>query len=130
MARYLASGFSKLGGSAIWAGIRHIHAFTQLSSPESVFSALNLLGFGVFGGAEATGFEPILSTPEYRWRSVNTDLGDCPSSVKHYQTLFGATRQRSGGAVNAPVVDVLNQIEAKHGRWGFGLCCYWIRNHG
>jgi putative transposase len=31
---------------------------------------------------------------------------------------------------DAPVVDVLNQIVAKHGRWGFGLCFYWMRNHG
>ena len=23
---------------------------------------------------------------------------------------------------DAPVVDVLNQIVARHGRWGFGLC--------
>ena len=31
---------------------------------------------------------------------------------------------------DAPVVDVLNQIVAKHGRWGFELCFYWMRNHG
>ena len=31
---------------------------------------------------------------------------------------------------DAPVVDVLNQIIAKHGRWGFELCYYWMRNHG
>jgi putative transposase len=30
----------------------------------------------------------------------------------------------------APVVDVLNQIVAKHGRWGFGLCFSWMRNNG
>jgi putative transposase len=29
---------------------------------------------------------------------------------------------------DAPVVDVLNQIVAKHGRWGFGLCFSLIRN--
>ena len=54
-------------------------------------------------GAEATGFEPTLSTPEYCWGSVSTDSGDCPSSIKHYQALFGATKRWSGGAVNAPV---------------------------
>ncbi len=31
---------------------------------------------------------------------------------------------------DAPVVDVLNQIVAKHGRWGFGLCFSWMRNNG
>jgi len=31
---------------------------------------------------------------------------------------------------DAPVVDVLNQIVAKHGRWGFGLCFNWMRNNG
>ena len=31
---------------------------------------------------------------------------------------------------DAPVVDVLNQIVAKHGRWGFGLCFGWMRNNG
>jgi putative transposase len=31
---------------------------------------------------------------------------------------------------DAPVVDVLNQIVAKHGRWGFGLCFSWMRNKG
>ena len=30
---------------------------------------------------------------------------------------------------DAPVVDVLNQIVSKHGRWGFELCFYWMRNH-
>ena len=28
------------------------------------------------------------------------------------------------------MVDVLNQIVAKHGRWGFGLCFSWMRNNG
>jgi putative transposase len=31
---------------------------------------------------------------------------------------------------DAPVVDVLNQIVAKHGRWGFGLCFSWMRSNG
>lgn len=31
---------------------------------------------------------------------------------------------------DAPVVDVLNQIVAKHGRWDFKLCFYCMRNHG
>ncbi len=31
---------------------------------------------------------------------------------------------------DAPVVDVLNQIVAKHGRWGFELHFYGMRNHG
>jgi putative transposase len=31
---------------------------------------------------------------------------------------------------DAPAVDVLNQIVAKHGRWGFELCFYWMRNYG
>lgn len=33
-------------------------------------------------------------------------------------------------AKDAPVVDMLNQIVAKHGRWGFGLCFSWMRNNG
>jgi putative transposase len=28
------------------------------------------------------------------------------------------------------VVDVLNQIVTKHGRWGFWLCFSWMRNNG
>jgi hypothetical protein len=31
---------------------------------------------------------------------------------------------------DTPVVDVLNQIVAKHGRWGFELCFYGMGNHG
>jgi putative transposase len=31
---------------------------------------------------------------------------------------------------DAPVVDVLTQIVAKHGRWGFGLRFSWMRNNG
>jgi putative transposase len=30
---------------------------------------------------------------------------------------------------DAPVIDALNGIVARHGRWGFGLCFDWLRNH-
>ena len=29
-----------------------------------------------------------------------------------------------------PVIEVLNQVVAKNGRWGFRLCFDWLRNHG
>jgi len=40
--------------------------------------------------------------------------------------------RRPAGKVkrDAPVVDVLNQIVAKHVRWGFGLCFCWMRSDG
>ncbi len=40
----------------------------------------NRIGIGglCIGGAEATGFEPTLSTPGYCWGSVSTVSGDCP----------------------------------------------------
>ena len=31
---------------------------------------------------------------------------------------------------DAPVIEVLNQVVAKNGRWGFRLCFDWMRNHG
>ena len=31
---------------------------------------------------------------------------------------------------DAPVIDALNTIIAKHGRWGFGLCFDRLRNQG
>jgi putative transposase len=31
---------------------------------------------------------------------------------------------------DAPVIDVLNQVVSKHGRWGFRLCFDWMRNQG
>lgn len=31
---------------------------------------------------------------------------------------------------DAPVIDVLNAMIAKHGRWGFGLSFDWLRNQG
>ena len=31
---------------------------------------------------------------------------------------------------DAPVIEVLNQVVAKNGRWGFRLCFVWMRNHG
>ena len=31
---------------------------------------------------------------------------------------------------DAPVIEVLNQVVAKHGRWGFRLCFDWMRNQG
>ena len=27
-----------------------------------------------------------------------------------------------------PVIDALNQVVGKHGRWGFGLCFAYLRN--
>ena len=29
-----------------------------------------------------------------------------------------------------PVIDALNQVVGKHGRWGFGLCFAYLRNQG
>jgi len=29
-----------------------------------------------------------------------------------------------------PVIDALNQVVGKNGRWGFGLCFAYLRNHG
>ena len=29
-----------------------------------------------------------------------------------------------------PVMDALNQVVGKHGRWGFGLCFAYLRNQG
>ena len=31
---------------------------------------------------------------------------------------------------NQPVMDVLNQVVGKHGRWGFSLCFTYLRNQG
>ena len=39
-------------------------------------------------------------------------------------------RPASKAMADAPVIDVLNQVVAKHGRWGFRLCFDWMRNQG
>ncbi len=49
-----------------------------------------------------------------------------------YRAVSGSLLPQAHGSIgnDAPVVDVLNQIVAKHGRWGFGLCFSWMRNNG
>jgi putative transposase len=39
-------------------------------------------------------------------------------------------RPASKTIADAPVIDVLNQVVAKHGRWGFRLCFDWMCNQG
>ena len=39
-------------------------------------------------------------------------------------------RPASKAIADAPVIDVLNQLVAKHGRWGFRFCFDWMRNQG
>lgn len=39
-------------------------------------------------------------------------------------------RPASKAKADEPVVEVLNQVLAKHGRWGFRLCFDWMRNQG
>ncbi len=39
-------------------------------------------------------------------------------------------RPASRAKADEPVIEVLNQIVAKNGRWGFRLCFDWMRNHG
>ncbi|MDB4610563.1 hypothetical protein OAG99_01555 [Akkermansiaceae bacterium] len=31
---------------------------------------------------------------------------------------------------DAPIVDRLNELINRHGRWGFWKCFYWLRQHG
>ena len=42
-------------------------------------------------GAEATGFEPTLSTPEYCWGSVRNDSGDCQYRCESVHVRQGKT---------------------------------------
>ena len=37
-------------------------------------------------------------------------------------------RPASKAKADEPLVGVLNQVVAKHGRWGFRLCFDWVRN--
>jgi len=39
-------------------------------------------------------------------------------------------RPASKARADEPVIEVLNQVVAKNGRWGFRLCFDWMRNHG
>ena len=39
-------------------------------------------------------------------------------------------KQLDRSVKDALVVDLLNRIVAKHGRWGLGLCFSWMRNNG
>ena len=39
-------------------------------------------------------------------------------------------RPASKAKADEPVIEVLNQVVAKHGRWGFRLCFDWMRNQG
>ena len=39
-------------------------------------------------------------------------------------------RPDSKTKADEPVIEVLNQVVAKHGRWGFRLCFDWMRNQG
>ena len=46
------------------------------------------------------------------------------ASSSYYQ------RPASRAKVDDPVIEVLNQVLAKNGRWGFRLCFDWMRMHG
>ena len=37
-------------------------------------------------------------------------------------------RPNSKAKTDEPVIEVLNQVVDKNGRWGFRLCFDWIRN--
>ena len=39
-------------------------------------------------------------------------------------------RPETRAKADGPVIEVLNQVVAKNGRWGFRLCFDWMRNHG
>ena len=39
-------------------------------------------------------------------------------------------RPPSKAKADEPVIEVLNQVVARHGRWGFRLCFDWMRNQG
>ena len=39
-------------------------------------------------------------------------------------------RPSSRAKADEPVIEVLNQVVAKNGRWGFRLCFDWMRNQG
>lgn len=39
-------------------------------------------------------------------------------------------RPRSKAKADEPVIEILNQVVAKNGRWGFRLCFDWMRNQG